>query len=102
LAKQEAVRARVDVLSEENVEISVRTVERVLAEEGFPKLPRRTGLKVGITVKGAAVPERSEAVTIESLDGKRFESDCAGVFLFAPFLAQFDKIPQLCWGTSKV
>lgn len=80
----------VQLLNEENVEISVRTVERVLAEEGFPKLARRTRLKVGLTVKGASVPERSEAVSVAALDGQRFESDCAGAFLFAPFLAQFD------------
>lgn len=78
------------LLSEENVEISVRTVERVLAEEGFTKLPRRTRLKTGVTVKGTAIPERSKTVEIAALDGQRFESDCAGIFLFAPFLAQFD------------
>ena len=37
------------VLSDENVESSVRTVERVLAEEGFPRLPRRTRLRIGLT-----------------------------------------------------
>jgi hypothetical protein len=78
------------LLSEQAVEISVRTVERVLAEDGFPKLPRRTGIKVGQTVKGAAIPERSEIVSLASLHGQDFESDCAGIFLFAPFLAQFD------------
>lgn len=31
------------LLSAAGVELSVRTVERILAEEGFPKLPRRTG-----------------------------------------------------------
>jgi len=80
----------VQLLSEQNIEISVRTVERVLAEEGFPKLPRRVGLKLGVTVKGAAVPARSELLTLSSLEGRRFESDCAGVFLFAPYLAQLD------------
>jgi transposase len=78
------------LLSEEGLEISVRTVERVLAEEGFAKLPRRTRLKVGLTVKGATVPERSHAVTPNTLEGTRFESASAGVFLFAPFLAQLD------------
>ncbi|MBI4678006.1 MAG: transposase [Elusimicrobia bacterium] len=78
------------ILSEEDVEISVRTVERVLAEEGFPKLPRRARLKMGITVKGAAVPKRAEALSLSSLDGQDFESDCAGALLFAPFLAQMD------------
>ena len=38
-------------LAQEGTEISVRTVERVLAEEGFPKLPRRSRLKAGVTVK---------------------------------------------------
>lgn len=78
------------VLSGEGVELSVRTVERVLAEEGFPKLPRRARLKMGITVKGASVPARAEAMALSSLDGQRFESECAGVFLFAPFLTQLD------------
>jgi transposase len=78
------------LLSDEGVEISVRTVERVLAEEGFEKLPRRTQLKVGVTVKGACVPAKAEAITLAALDGQSFESDSAGIFLFAPLLAQLD------------
>jgi len=78
------------LLAEDEVEISVRTVERVLAEEGFSKLPRRTRLKIGLTVRGAAVPEKSRRVALKSLQGQRFESSAAGVFLFAPFLAQLE------------
>ena len=78
------------LLSEDGLGISVRTVERVLSEEGFEKLPRRTRLKIGITVKGAEVPERSHSTDIEALSGKSFESDSARLFLFAPFLAQLD------------
>ena len=33
-----------ELLTEDGTDISVRTVERVLAEEGFAKLPRRTRL----------------------------------------------------------
>jgi hypothetical protein len=51
------------LLSDEGVEISVRTVERVLAEEGYPRLPRRTKLKLGFTVKGAKVPPISQAIS---------------------------------------
>ncbi len=58
-----------ELLSEQGVELSVRTVERVLREEGYPKLPRRSRLKLGLTVKGAIVPQRSESVTLEHLDG---------------------------------
>jgi hypothetical protein len=78
------------LLVEDGAEISVRTVERVLAEEGFPKLPRRMQLKVGRTVKGAEVPERSEAISLASIDGQSHDCAGAGVFLFAPFLARLD------------
>lgn len=79
-----------ELLSRESVEVSVSTVERILAEEGFSKLPRRTQLKIGLTVQGASVPEKSQAIDLASLDGERFESASAGVFLFAPFIAQLD------------
>jgi hypothetical protein len=62
----------------------------VLAEEGFAKLPRRTRRKIGLTVQGAEVPERSAAITPRSVEGRSWESETAGVFLFAPFLAQLD------------
>ncbi len=77
-----------ELLLEDGVEISVRTVERVLAEEGFAKLPRRTRLKIGMTVQGAEIPEKSQQMVPDELDGQRFDSPAAGVFLFAPFLAQ--------------
>jgi hypothetical protein len=75
-------------LLDEGLEISVRTVERVLAEEGFPKLPRRTRRKIGRTVKGAQIPETSQPAGIEAWEDERFDAPTAGVFLLAPFLAQ--------------
>jgi len=77
-----------ELLMREGAELSIRTVERVLAEEGFAKLPRRTQLRIGRTVKGAEIPEKADPVNVAALDGARYESDGAGVFLFAPFLAQ--------------
>ena len=79
-----------ELLSQDGVELSVRTIERVLAEEGFPKLPRRTQVKVGLTIEGAEIPERSEVVSLDDLGDRRYESAGAGVFLFAPLLAQLD------------
>ena len=78
------------LLSEEGVEISVRTIERVLAEEGFSKLPRRTRLKLGQTVKCAQVPARTQAIALGDVEGSRWDCPTAGVFLFAPFLAQLN------------
>ena len=79
-----------ELLMQEGTELSIRTVERVLAEEGFKKLPRRTQLLIGYTVKGAEIPEKSEPVNVSLLNGERYESNGAGVFLFAPFLTQLD------------
>jgi len=78
------------LLSEEGVELSVRTVERVLAEEGFTKLPRRSRLKLGLTVKGAKVPAVSEAITASAVTGKHVGCEAAGVFLFAPFIEKLN------------
>jgi len=83
-----------ELLCEDGTEISVRTVARVLAEEGFAKLPRRAGIKVGRTVKGAQIPERAETVELAGLEGQSFECAGAGAFLFAPFLAQLD-LPEV-------
>lgn len=77
-----------ELLSEDSVELSVRTVERILAEEGFAKLPRRIRIKLGETVKRAEIPARSEVVHVEALGRQSFESDGAGIYLFAPFLEQ--------------
>jgi transposase len=79
-----------ELLSEDGIEISVKTVERVLAEEGFPKLARRTRIRIGVTVKGAEIPERSEAISLADVDGQRWNCPSAGVFLFAPFLEQLE------------
>ncbi len=79
-----------ECLSEDGIEISVRTVERVLREEGFPKLPRRSHLKMGMTVKGAHIPEKSKAITSGDMDGEMIQSPSAGIFIFAPFLAQLN------------
>lgn len=79
-----------ECLSEEGTEISIRTVERVLREEGFSKLPRRTRLKIGLTVKGANVPEKSKIITLGDMDGQKIQSPTAGIYLFAPFIVQLD------------
>jgi len=76
------------LLSEEGVEISVRTVERVLAEENYPRLPRRSRLKVGLTVQGVRVPEVSQSLTAGI--ARRVDCDSAGVFLFAPFIERLN------------
>jgi transposase len=80
----------VQLLSEDGIEISVRTVERILAEEGFPRLPRRSKLKLGLTVKGARVPAVSHGIHISEFDNRSIDCDAAGVYLFAPFIEKLN------------
>jgi transposase len=81
-------------LDGDGVELSVRTVERVLREEGFPKLPRRTQLKAGVTRQGALVPQKAKRLEPGEADGKTVACDHAGVFLFLPFMEQLG-LPEL-------
>jgi len=76
--------------------IIVRTVERVLDEEGFEKLPHRTQLKIGLPVVGTAFTDKAKAVALNTIDDQRFESDAAGIVLFPPFIAQLgmDKVER--------
>ena len=82
------------LLSEDGIEISVRTVERILAEEGYPKLPRRTRLKIGLTVQGAKVPEKSQAISLNEWENRKHDCQDAGIFIFAPFIQQLN-MPQI-------
>jgi len=52
-----------EVLLQQGIELSIRTVERVLAEEGFSKLPRRTQLRIGKTIKGGEIPEKAGSIS---------------------------------------
>jgi len=78
------------LLSEDGIEVSVRTIERILAEEGYPRLPRRTRLKLGMTVKGAQVPAVTQQIRLADITQRPFESEAAGVFLFAPFIEKLN------------
>ncbi|MCP3863458.1 MAG: transposase, partial [Aestuariibacter sp.] len=52
------------------------------------KLPRRSRLKLGLTVTGAKVPAVSQAIAVAG--SQQLQSDAAGVFLFAPFIERLD------------
>lgn len=79
-----------ECLRQQGLEISIRTVERVLNEEGYKKLPRRTQLKIGLTIQGATVPEKSKIIRLQEFDNKKIHTENAGVFLFAPFIKQLE------------
>lgn len=83
-----------EILETHGTPISISTIARVLQEEGFPKLARRTQLKIGLTKDNTIVPQSASTLRGESLDG--WEGECAvgGIFLFAPLLEHFG-VPKL-------
>jgi transposase len=70
----------------EGITASTRTIERILKDEGFQRLKRRTYKELGITRKNKIIPDRSENLDFGSLEP--FTSDCpvAGVFFFLPYI----------------
>jgi len=66
--------------------ISVSTISRILAEEGFARLPRRTQLLIGITKDNTITPSYAAELDEKSITGWRGECAVGGIFLFAPLL----------------
>jgi hypothetical protein len=78
-----------EVLDTLGTPVSVSTIARILEEEGFPKLPRRTQLKIGLTRDNTIVPEYAQALDSEELKGLEVECSVGGIFLFAPLLEHY-------------
>jgi len=70
------------------ISISVRTVERILSDAGFPKLRRRTFEELGLGKKGTLIPQRSAMLDFDLLKPFRAECKVAGVFLFLPYIIE--------------
>ena len=75
-------------LKSDEIIISARTIERVLADAGFDKLPRRTYQERGVTVKNKTIPSKSENLDFDKLEP--FKTDCpvAGVYLLLPYIIE--------------
>ena len=75
-------------LMEEGINISTRTIERILNDAGFKKLKRRTNIELGITGKNKISASRSESLDFSQL--KPFNVDCPviGVFFFLPYIIE--------------
>jgi len=66
--------------------VSIRTVERILKDTGFPKLHRRTDRERGISKKGMLIEKRSANLDIGKLGPFRVDCQVAGVYLFLPYI----------------
>jgi len=75
-------------LNLKGIEISSRTIERILKDFGFPKLHRRTNKQRGLTKKETFIPLKAEKLNFKEL--KCFKADCqiAGIFFFLPYILE--------------
>ena len=83
-----------EVLDTHGTPVHLRTIFRILEQEGFPKLPRRTHLKIGLTKDNTIVPAYAATLNGGSLNGWKGECSIGGIFLFAPLIQHFG-IPSI-------
>ena len=77
-----------DTLLASGINISAKTIERILKDNGYEKLARRSDTERGVTKKNKLIPERSENLDIPAL--KPFSYDCpvAGIYFFLPYIIE--------------
>lgn len=75
-------------LRNEGTALSLSTVERVLRDAGFGRLPRRTEAVRGLSSKNTLLPQPAANLEFDEL--KPFSAECqvAGVFFFFPYLLE--------------
>jgi len=83
-----------EVMETLEMPIGTSSIDRILAQEGFPKLARRTQLKIGITKDNTIVPESAATLEAEQLDGWSGECSVGGIFLFAPLIEHY-RLPRI-------
>src|SRR3989304_6162316 len=58
-------------LSSENIQIGLSTIQRILADQGFVKLLRRTNKDRGLTKKKTTIPEKSHQLEVSDRKSTR-------------------------------
>ena len=73
-------------LEQDGFKVSIRTIENILRDAGFGKLPRRTNADRGLTTKEQLIPKRAMQLAFDKL--KPFSYDCpvVGVYFFIPYI----------------
>ena len=75
-------------LADDGIQISARTVERLLKAAGFKKLPRRTNKALGRSVSNTLIAEPARPLNIATLAPFRVDCPVAGVFFFIPYIVE--------------
>ena len=79
-----------NTLKEEGHEISIGTIDNILDENGFSKLPRRTLHERGLTEKNTIVALKSHQLDYNTLVQGKFECDVPGIYLFVPYMLRLE------------
>jgi len=74
--------------ADKEVNVSLRTIERLLSELGFSKLSRRTNKQLGITCKNTIIPEIAEKIDFSELEPFSIDCPAVGVFFFLPYIIE--------------
>lgn len=77
-----------DIISKEGFSTSIQTINRIIKDEGFSKLPRRTREELGITKKNTLLPSISTAIDLDQIESYRFECQVGGIYYFIPYILQ--------------
>jgi len=76
------------LLKEEKIDVGERTIERILQDDGFVKLSRRTHKERGLTKKETYIPMKSQQLDFQRLTEATFDCQVAGIFYFIPYMIQ--------------
>ena len=75
-------------LKNEKVEISARTIERIIKDHGFTKLKRRTKKALKTTRNNKSIPERSKHLDFSELKPFSVDTPTIGIFFFLPYILE--------------
>ena len=84
-----------DILKRDGFSWSLDSISRILREDGFSKLPRRTMLESGLTKKKMFIPPIASQLNFEELTQYRFECPVGGIFYFIPYILKTNLHTQI-------
>lgn len=75
-----------ETLLRDHFEISEQTIHRILKDEGFFKLPRRTRTDLKLTKTRMIEPPVATSLNFNLLNDYRFECQVGGIYYFIPYI----------------
>lgn len=82
-------------LHEEEIDLSISTVERVLKDAGFGKLHRRTTAQRGLSKQNTLLSQPAGKLNFDKLEPFNAQCQVAGVFFFLPYIIESGIIDML-------